>query len=238
LSERPDPVDSVYRRRIDVQPSATLITAELEDHHHYFQVELTLADDVIQAVTTNAVRSPWTTCADGAAAIRSLIGLSLDEADDPRSWAADRSLHCTHVGDLTLIAVRHGRDPRPLDYRVEIQPAARRRRTATVHCYGEEVMRWDMDAQTIVGPAPFDHLPLDRAAFLPWIRAHLSPGAVEAAMVLRRASSIALGNAFDLDSCSVASDAHGADDTCHTYRAAVVLTARRNVGSSRALTWQ
>jgi hypothetical protein len=238
LFDENDPVDSVYRRRIDVVPNATSITAEMEDHHHHFQVTLTLDNGRITSTATTAVRSPWTTCGDGAAAIRSLVGLSLDEAQDPRSWGADRSAQCTHVGDLTVVALRHGRDSGPLHYEVRIWPAARRRRTATLTRNDTMAMTWALDAQTVTGPPPFDSLPLDRTAFLPWVRANLDDDGVEAAMILRRASSIAIGNAYDLDGCAVAADVHAADDTCHTYRADVAFTARRNLGSSRALTWE
>jgi hypothetical protein len=171
----------------------------------------------------------------GAAAAASLTGLSLEEASDPRRWALDRSAHCTHVADLALLAVRHA-DAR-LRYDVGVAPAATPVRTATLSRDGALVMRWDLDGRTIVGPAPFDRLSLDRDEFLPWIRANLSPDEIEYAMVLRRAATLAVGNAFDLDAYATAADVHPADDTCHTYRRDVALTARRNRGTSRALSW-
>jgi hypothetical protein len=193
--------------------------------------------DRITKTSTEAVRSPWTTCGDGATAIAAMVGLTVDEACDPRTWGADRSRHCTHVGDLTLIAIRHARDREPLRYQVRIWPAARTHRTASLERNGTEVMRWDIEGTVVAGPPPWDGVPLERGAFLPWIRATFDAAGEEQAMILRRASSIAIGNAFDLDAYPLASDVHPADNTCHTYRPEIAFTARRRVGSSRALEW-
>ena len=237
MSDTPDVADSVYRRSIDVVRTGDTVEATLQDHHHHFSVAVNVTGDVIETARTTPIRYPWTTCVVGAAGVASLDGLTLDEAEDPRTWGEDRTKQCIHVADLTLIAIRHARDTTPLHYLIEVAPAARRYRTATMRRNDQEVMRWELDGQMITGPAPFHDLPLDRAAFLAWVRANLTPDQVEAAMALRRAVSIALGNAFDLDSCEMASDVHGPDESCHTYTAAVAFTARRNKGSTRAHVW-
>lgn len=236
-SDPGDPVASTYTRRIVVSPGPTAIDAEMEDHHHHFRVHLDLVDGVISGVSTTAVRSPWSTCATGATAIASLVGLSLDDAFEPRTWGADRSVHCTHVADLALLAVRHGRDVEALRYDVRVVPAAAESRTAVLEHRGAGGMRWELSGQVITGPQPFDRLSLGRDQFLPWIRSSLAPAQIEYAMVLRRAATIAVGNAFDLDDYATAGDVHPADQTCHTYRREIAFTARRKRGTSRALSW-
>ncbi|MHB8464591.1 MAG: DUF2889 domain-containing protein [Acidimicrobiales bacterium] len=232
----PDADRSVYRRRIDIDPSPTTIGAEMEDHHHHFRVELDHDGAVVTGARASGIRAPWETCSVGGDAIASMIGLTIDDACNPRSWAADRSLHCTHVADLALLAARHARDA-PLRYAVRIWPAARVHRMATLERDGKEVMRWELDGRTVAGPAPWYGISLERDEFLPWIRSTFDAAGVEAAMILRRAASISIGNGFDLDEYATAADVHPADNTCHTYRSEVALTARRTVGSSRALEW-
>jgi hypothetical protein len=166
-----------------------------------------------------------------------MVGLAIDDAADPRTWGADRSLQCTHAADIALLAVRHARDPQPLRFDVRIWPAARTHRVAVVERDGTEAMRWELAGQTVTGPEPWESVSLDRAVFLPWIRRTLDADGIELAMILRRAASISLGNAFDLDSVAVASDVHPPDDTCYTYRDRVAFTARRNVGTTRQHEW-
>lgn len=228
---------SVYRRNITIEPAATVVSGVLQDHHHHFCVAVHHDGTTIVDTDVSAVRSPWDTCGDGGSAIRSMVGLSLDDACNPRSWAADRSLHCTHVADLALLSVRHARDAEPVGYEVRIWPAARTHRVATLSNHDVEVMRWELDGRTVTGPPPWNGVSLDRDVFLPWVRSTLDADGEEHAMILRRASSIAIGNAFDLDDVDVASDVHPPDDTCFTYRDSVAFTARRNRGSSRQLEW-
>lgn len=233
----PDADRTVYRRRIEIVPGATGATGEMEDHHHHFRVRIIHDGATVGDVEATGVRAPWDTCATGADAIRSMIGLTIGEAGDPRAWGADRSVHCTHVADLALLTVRHALDVQPLRYDVRIWPAARRHRVAVLEHNGSEVMRWELDGPLIAGPSPWDGVALDRSVFLPWIRAGLDAVGVEQAMILRRAATISIGNAYDLDDFAVAADVHAADETCHTYRHEVALTARRVVGASRPLEW-
>jgi hypothetical protein len=233
----PDAARSVYRRRIEIEPGAGIVSAELEDHHHHFRVEIEHDGTTIVDARGTGIRAPWDTCDAGSRAVAAMTGLSIATACDPRSWGADRSAQCTHTADVALLAVRHAHDA-ALRYDVRIWPAARTHRLAILERDGHEVMRWELDGAVIAGPLPWDRLPLDRRSFLPWIRAHLDEPGIEQAMIMRRASSIAIGNAFDLDGFAVASDVHPADETCHTYRREVALTARRRTGTSRALQWE
>jgi hypothetical protein len=222
--------DADYHRRIEMASTPTSIDAEMEDHHHHFRVHLDLKNGVIAKVETTAVRAPWTTCATGAAALERMNGLTIAEATDPRTWGDDRSAHCTHAADLALLAVRHATDA-TCRYDATFTPANAHHRTATLTRDGTEVMRWTLDGAAVT--EPFGNLPLDRHAFLPWIRANLDEEGIEHAMILRRAATIAMGNAFDLDAFATAADVHPADNTCHTYRVEIASIARRNKGSSR-----
>ena len=227
---------SVYRRRIDIEPSDAGVTAEMEDHHHHFRVVLQHDGVAFTAATATGIRAPWETCGAGGAAIGALVGITIDDAADPRTWGADRSIHCTHVDDLALLAVRHARGG-AVHYRVRVWPAARAHRTAVLERNGVDVMRWDLDGRVATFVERGDAVSVDRDEFLPWIRSTLDADGIEQAMILRRATSLAIGNAFDLDDYATAVDVHPADETCHTYRAEIALTARRVRGSSRPLEW-
>ncbi len=224
--------DLSYHRGIEVRPGPGSAEAEMQDTHHHVLVRILHAGGVITSATAEGLRLPWTTCARGARGVEALAGLPLDVAREGGAWLTDRSLHCVHATDLALLAVRHAGDTQPLRYDAFVRRAMMRRREAWLHTDGDLTLRWDLDGETIAGPEPFTGLTMDRKAFMAWVREHLDDGAAEAAVVLRRAASIARGVGIDLDGADVASDAHPPDGSCLTYAGPLADRARRVRGTS------
>jgi hypothetical protein len=226
--------DATYRRRIELRPEPGLIDAEMEDYCHHFRVRLAHRDGVVVGAEGEGVRYPWDTCPVGAGAVTSLVGTSLAAAVDASRWAADRSGHCVHVVDLTLLAVRHALDSAGTTYEAVVTPGAQRRREATLSRNGGAAMAWSLLGEEVIAPEGYAGLRLAREPFFAWVRARLSAEEQEAAVILRRACYIGVSRGLDLDVYRFAADAHPADESCHTYRADVAARARRMIGSSRA----
>jgi hypothetical protein len=225
--------DATYRRRIELRPEMGVMWAEMEDYPHHFTVRIDHREGVVVAIEATGLRHPWDACPIGAAGVKALVGTALTDALDGATWAADRTAQCVHVVDLTLLAVRHALDAERTSYEARVAPAARRLREATLVRNGDRVLAWSLDGGQVMGPEAFAGLSLARRPFFTWIRQNLDAREQEAATVLRRACSIAIGRGMDLDAFAYAADAHPADDSCYVYSGGVALTARRMVGSTR-----
>jgi Protein of unknown function (DUF2889) len=226
--------DSTYRRRIELRPEPGAMWAEMEDYPHHFTVRIEHRAGVVVAIEATGIRHPWDACPVGAAGVRALVGVTLKDAMEGATWAADRTAQCVHVVDLAVLAVRHALDEERTSYEARVAPSARRLREATLDRNGNRVLAWSLDGGRVIGPDRFVGLALGRRPFFDWIRGNLDGQEQEAATVLRRACSIAIGRGMDLDAFAYAADAHPADNSCYVYSTGVAVTAHRMVGSTRA----
>jgi hypothetical protein len=88
--------DATYRRRIELRPAPGLMWAEMEDYPHHFTVRIEHDDGVITAIDPDGIRHPWDLCPVGAAGVKALVGVTLSDAADGASWAADRTAQYGH----------------------------------------------------------------------------------------------------------------------------------------------
>jgi hypothetical protein len=226
-----------YRRRIEVRPSPGVVDAELEDNFHHFALRMGLDGTRIVSVDPTGVRPPWETCVSGASGVRLLHGMDLATASDTRSWRSDPSIHCTHMADLTVIAVAHALDRQPLRYDMLVRPPDAEVRDAWLFVNGVETVEVHLDGAIATGPAVLGAgVDISSATFGAWARANLEPQWIEPYMAFRRALHIGRGAMFDFDSVSVAGDLHHSDSSCFTYRPGVGEHAKRNRGRSITIT--
>lgn len=228
---RPGPL--TYRRRIEIVPGPTAVDAALEDYIHHFRVRLAHDGTRITEAVAEGVRVPWTTCPTGAAGLAELVGTALADAVVADRWIDDRRTQCVHTVDLASLAAAHALDAHPVVYEVRVELESFARRRATLRRDDVEVLAWDVEGQTVIGPGPFAGMGLDRASFSVWLAERVPPDAQEEMVVLRRACSISLGRLMDLDVVAVAADVRPPDDSCHTYRAGVADGAARCTGTAR-----
>jgi hypothetical protein len=222
-----------YRRRIEVVPGDGLVEAAMEDHIHHFVVALHHDGILVTAAEATGVRTPWSTCPQGAAGLAALAGTPLAEVPLAERWLDDRASQCVHTVDLAGVAAAHALDEAPLAYEVVVELASFEDRRAALRRDGELVLDWQLEGQRVVGSGPFAGMGLDRRSFSRWLEGRVAPEDREPVVVLRRACTIALGRLMDLDRLAVAADARGADGSCHTYRRGVPEVATRNVGTAR-----
>jgi hypothetical protein len=229
------PTDLPYRRRIELRPSEGVVEAAMEDYMHHFGIRLRHCDGVITAVEVAPERTPWSTCADGAAGLLRLEGTRLDAVIDLKSWMGGRAHQCVHTTDLVMLAAATALRGTPRTYEILITGSFRERRRAVMSIDGEPWADWSLAGQSVVGDDSIVVLPLGQPAFGAWVAEHLEPGSVdaEATAVLRRATVIAMGRGLDMDAWSHPDDARPADGSCHTYDPSVVPVSLRNVGSVR-----
>jgi hypothetical protein len=225
-------VATSYHRRIELTPRPGGIVGEMEDHHHHFRVELGVEDDVVVSAEASSPRSPWSTCLTGAQGVSMLIGRHLTEAADRGWWYDNKANTCTHVSDLSQLAVQHAFDGEPCRYDIWMFPVDQPDRRICLLRNGVEVFDWELHGDSITS-GDLTGTSLEGRELAVRVAELYGDSTVEPAMVLRRAASIGLATAMNLDAYVVAGDIRTPDSACYTYRPEVAFTARRRVGASR-----
>jgi hypothetical protein len=222
-----------FRRRIRlVSPRPGVVLGGLEDTAHHIRVRLQFAGGLIESVTGEAVRLPWTTCPGAAAGLASLVGTELTTSLRALRDRYDPSDHCTHFFDLAQLAVGHAaRGGTPVSYDAVCDPSGGRI-DASLRRNGELVLQWTVEDGTITGPAPFAGVGL-REGFLGWCVRNLDDDAAEAAFVLRRAAGISGVAGIRLDDYRTVGSSGLSPGACFTAQAERIQVAWRNVGSQR-----
>jgi hypothetical protein len=227
-----------YRRRIRVvSREPGVVEGGLEDDQHYFTVTLHHDDAKVQSVTSGSVRAPWSTCAAAAEPLRTLAGMPLSDRCLAVTHWTESVQHCTHQLDLAGLAVAHaarvvagGARTRQYDAVVPFGLLDGEEHTITLDRDGERSLEWVLQGGVIVAPSPYADAP---RGFAKWADATLAPDDAEAAVVLRRASSIGMSRGLDLDQYPTLADMPGLRPLCFSMQAARAPVAFRHRGLIR-----
>jgi hypothetical protein len=223
----------MLRRRIDVSSRGKdCVVAWVEDDFHHFGVTLRHDGKYVTDISARAERAPWTTCAAAALPLRALIGKSLIARASDIGGLINMRLQCTHMFDLTGLALAHawhGRDHRRYEVRVPDRAHGGATR-ATLLRDGETVMVWNLAGSTIVGPPAYAGHSLEEG-FRAWTEA-MAEEEAEQAFVLRRAIMVSGGRGADLDRFDTAADLRK-PALCHTFQPDNAALGLRNKGSTR-----
>ncbi|NRF71999.1 DUF2889 domain-containing protein [Aquincola sp. S2] len=223
-----------YRRRLRIRTGADWARADLEDDPHRYGLTLRHDGTRISAIEGRALRTPWSACGEAVAVLDRLIGMELSPDPQQVYRQVNGRAQCTHLLDLAGLAASHAaRGIAQRDYDAEapcLDPDARR--DAVLHTDGRETLRWTLERNAIIAPAPFAGQ--DLAALMPWAKACIvDRDLFEAVWVLRRALFVS-GNRFhDLDAMARATDTGHVLGTCHVYADGVAGRALRAFGSTR-----
>ena len=187
---------SGYRRRILIEPSAGLVTAELEDDYHRMVVSLTHADGVVTKVGSEMKRSPWTMC-PGA-----MDQLAATFTGVPLAGFAKRgekTSNCTHLHDLALFAAAHAAETAPVAYDILVTDAEGGARRSTLVRNGKPMLDWTLrgDAMGEVFTAPAELAGRHMSQLNEYIATQDRPTA-EAIRILRWASIVAHGRVREM----------------------------------------
>lgn len=223
----------VFRRRIRMhsqsQGDAVLrVRAALEDDFHHFRVELQCAGNRIVAISAQAPRHPYSLCPSAALPLQQLVGTALTSQAHALSRAIDPSQQCTHLLDLAGLAcalAARGLSRRVYDIAVPMRVGGRTQ--ARLSRDGTPLLVWEVQDLALIGPMPYAGVDL-RVGMARWAWANLSDDEAEAALVLRRCTTISLGKGKPLDE-QVHAQATG---RCFVQQPERAPLALRQVGST------
>jgi hypothetical protein len=192
-----------FHRRIVVrhrrQGNTGEVRAALEDDFHHFRVELRHESEHLVHVQGLAVRNPYSLCPAAAGQLTALLGMRLDRVASAVNRATDASLQCTHLLDLSGLAIAlaaAGREHRQYD--IEVADRVEGRTTASLRRDGAPVLAWQVQDITLTAPPPYADVSL-RHGLARWALETLDAEEAEAAIVLRRCVLISLGRHKNLD---------------------------------------
>lgn len=199
----PEPVLSVFRRRIQIRVhrsgSGGVVRAALEDDYHHFRVAVEFGAEQVVRVWANAIRQPWSACGLAGGELQALVGMPLARVSSAVMRQTDPRQQCTHQLDLAGLAVAcAARGESRLDYRATVPRRVGGHTQPWLSRNGQTVLRWEVQDNVVVGPAPFVEIPLG-LGFARWVHETLDEAMVDAALVLRRCTLISLGRERNLD---------------------------------------
>ena len=237
-----DPTALVYHRRIRLVGTAGEVQGEIADGPHHFRVWIAHDGARVTDIRGDSVRHPWTTCPAAGLELRALIGMPLGGSSTAVGDHTAPTLQCTHMFDLAGLVIAHAsrgattrnyhchvrQDENGIDHAtcdrtddtvprslssqpLEPDPGDNERGTVS-----SVSLRWEVRGDEIVGPAPFEGVPLHRR-FIAWAESNLDQETAEAAIVLRRACFVAPVRFVDVDQWERASEL-GNGAVCHTFQ--------------------
>ena len=194
-----EPVPPGYRRRIRLTSSGDRVVADLEDDFHRFRLTMTHDTERIVTLDGEAIRYPWSTCPAASDRLRQLEGTAMSAHSTDIASHDDPRQNCTHLFDLTGLAMAQavaGRERRQFD--AYVPEAVERRTQPQLWLDGDLVLSWHTDGSRILDPPPFAGISM-AGGFVKWATTTLAGDTLESAMVLRRAWDIARARGRDLD---------------------------------------
>ena len=220
----PDPADTLpgYRRRIRIVPGLGRVRAVLEDDFHCMSVTLRHRDQVVTAVEPQVLRAPWSTCPGAEARlVETFVGRPLAGVTARR----EKTLNCTHLHDLAVLAATHAADHGACNYEVVASDPLDGERILLIRRDGATVLRWIERHDSLVEPPAL----AGRTLFTlrDWI-ADLPPAEQEPARLLQWAAIIAHGRTIPIERQS---DATKMPANCYTFQPERARIAKR-IGES------
>jgi len=125
----PDYGKGVFRRRIRLvrtqeAPGCGQVHGALEDCNHGFQSTVIFRDGKVVEVKPQFMRIPFTTCDGAWKPLQNLVGAAIDSTPSQLLAIAPPLSNCTHLHDLTLLAIAHTqRSEMIVQYDIEVGDA-------------------------------------------------------------------------------------------------------------------
>ncbi|HSC75067.1 MAG TPA: DUF2889 domain-containing protein [Pseudomonadales bacterium] len=227
-----------YRRRIRLEQRDGCVFGALEDTNHGFSVTVYHDGAQVTAVEADARRIPYTSCPGAVEPIKGFVGASIHASLRDMNFYMPASSNCTHLFDLTVMAIRHAACAQPLrqwDITVTDQTDSEDS-VCTVLRDGEQMFCWKARDLQLTEPAEFAGKPF-YLGFGKWASQRFSGDELEAAFTLQKGYFVALARCFDIDKMAgePASQAEGMRGACYTYSDAVIAKSEgvRTVGTMR-----
>lgn len=227
----------LYRRRIRLTRTGRHVLGELEDDCHGFRVSLQHDNSVVTALAGEVLRAPLSTCPGAVTPLQSLVGLALDAPVSSIIASVNPRSNCTHLYDLSLLAMAHVSHPDPVRvYDVEVvdQPTDGSPARAEVFLNGRSCHCWWVDRARIVEPLAYAGRPV-LGGFAAWANDAFAGPAREAAFVLSKGIFVACSRLYDMSGIGgqPALQHTYMLGACYSYSKGVVEQAIRNHNTVR-----
>lgn len=190
-------INGAFHRKValvtrEITPSLWEARGAIEDDFHHFRVLLRAQDGIITGADTTALRNPNNYCAAAGDRLGELLGKPLSNRAASVMGYTDARQQCTHQFDLAAQLVAAISRKRPWrHYEVTVPDRVEGRTSASAKRDGIEVLCWEMEGATIIGPASYAGRSIG-SGFTGFVQT-LDEDEAEAALVLRRSVHISMG---------------------------------------------
>lgn len=193
----------MFRRRIIISNKSddtqTLTRAALEDDFHHFRVEVASSASRVSRIDGKVLRKPYTLCSDAIYQLEALVDMPLAASSHEVMRVADPAEQCTHLLELAGLAIAAAaRGTARRQYDIAVPDRIGDRTHPTLARDGEPLLEWNVLGSEIEGPARYAGVGIYHG-MARWALATLPAEEAEAALVLRRGTSISKGRGMNLD---------------------------------------
>ena len=226
-----------YRRRIRLEQGTGCVHGALEDTNHGFTVTVQHDGEHVTAIHATAMRVPYTSCPGAVEPIKGYVGTAIRASLRDLNFHMPPSSNCTHLLDLTVMAIRHAASEQPVrqwDVTVTDQTAGCDS-VCTVQRDGVEIFRWTARDLQLTTPAEFAGKPF-YLGFGKWASKHFPPDLLEAAFILQKGYFVSLARHFDMEQMAgepALASQEGMGGACYTYSAPAIEHGVRTAGTQR-----
>lgn len=227
----------VYRRRIRLEQLDGCVHGALEDTNHGFTVTVYHDGERVTAIEANAKRVPYTSCPGALEPIKGFVGVDIHADLRELNFHMPPSSNCTHLLDLTVMAIRHAASTRPVrQWDITITDmTADTDSVCTVMRDGEEIFRWHARDLQLTHPPELSGKPF-YLGFGKWASKYFAPEELEAAFILQKGYFVSLARLFDMEQMAgepALASKEGMGGACYTYSSPAIEHGVRTSGSVR-----
>ncbi len=227
----------VFRRRIRLENRPGEVFGALEDTNHGFRVTVRHDGQVVTAIEAEPMRVPFTTCPGAVANLQRLVGCPIAGSAKELTMSAGASSNCTHLMDLTILAIRHAASPQPVR-QWDVSVSDEREDADSVVSVardGEQVFAWQARHFYISRPEALKGKPL-YLGFGRWASDYFDEEALEAAFIMQKGYFVAQARRFDLSAMAgepAADSGKSMEGACYTYTRGVMEHGERTAETTR-----
>lgn len=238
--------NGVFRRRIRLERTGDAASGSvhgaLEDCNHGFQSTVLYREGHITEIRPQFMRIPFTTCDGAWRPLQQLVGVDVRSTPQALLAAAPPLSNCTHLHDLTLLAIAHTqRGETVVQYDVEVTDAKDGVSDLRVWRTGNDrnkalIHHWQSRNYVLSAPEALKDKPLFMG-FSRWANIAFAGIENEAAFVLQKGNLVSIGRMLDVDGMagSRAID-ENTSTSCFTYSPTNASIATRHGNTVRDFT--
>lgn len=195
----------------------------LEDCNHGFQSTVFYHHGRVTDIKPQFMRIPFTTCDGAWQPLQKLIGAAISAPPLTLLTLAPPLANCTHLHDLTLLAISHSqRDHQVVQYDVEVTDAREGISDLRIWCSLDDgdknlVHHWQSLDYSVLSPGFLKGKPLFMG-FSRWANEQFTGIQNEAAFVLQKGNLVSIGRMLDIEAMTGSRAADENDRVaCFTY---------------------